>query len=826
MYLNEEKVWINKSNGLVQNLFDFVKTRDYIPRIYDYETKNTSFFNMSKLLKELGIKNYNECLQLFNPLLKGVDTHSTLLTNEMKAMIDRECRMNPWYAIREVYRVSIGTKKTYFDLNLSNYTSLWLMMRCQDYFQIAPRQTGKTHGAASFIAWVINFGGKGLSLSNIHYDEKKAKDNINKIREVLDNLPPYLQYHKKDIAKVDSKTGKTLLKNRIDGKGTSTRDLENKLFSNKISTVVVGQEEEKAKKSGRGNADEIIFIDEYPFIKYNFHMISTIGQSTSTARKLARENGIINGIWTLGTPGFLNTEHGKWIWENTKSDYIHLNVNNLFIFDFNVEELTEWRNTQGINTFFYIDYTYEIMGYDEDWLFEKGRSETPETIIREILIEWSQSSSDNPFNRNLLNALSNKAKLIKGITAPFRGEEFLLYHDKKDPYKGNSIIDFFKYNYKSGIVVGVDIAYGYGGNRDKSTMVFIDKRTARVIATYGNNAINVDDYLILIMTLMEEFKRHNIIAAFVIERNSAGESIIAALKKIPEYQKFLVAFPVSESKLADPTSIIDTNVIYGDKRIPSDYGFRVTGGKNGSRGVLMSILSTLVEKYTDCISIPVIVNEILTLTVNQTKTDIKIEASEGCHDDYIMAMLHAYNAIFNNSKFLSVRNFIEIDTNTFLINDNMQIVDVTGTVKNNRRIQPIYEQHNGKIEIRYFDTVDNKYIEKSEAQIIQRDEFFSKKIKGKGNDNNTDGYKEAVLIDDDNFNIGRRNIKLLTEDDVVEEYKENDVYDTFSFDRDKLRDNINLFDQNLRLESGDTKVMEELKKRSSNSIFNMFNVSR
>ena len=182
--------------------------------------------------------------------------------------------------------------------------------------------------------------------------------------------------------------------------------------------------------------------------------------------------------------------------------------------------------------------------------------------------------------------------------------------------------------------------------------------------------------------------------------------------------------------------------------------------------------------------------------------------------------------IFNNSKFLSVRNFIEIDTNTFLINDNMQIVDVTGTVKNNRRIQTIYDQYNGKIEIRYFDTVDNKYIEKSEAQIIQRDEFFSKKIKGKGNDNNTDGYKEAVFIDDDNFNIGRRNIKLLTEDDVVEEYKENDVYDTFSFDRDKLRDNINLFDQNLRLESGDTKMMEELKKRSSNSIFNMFNVSR
>ena len=151
MYLNEEGVWINKTTGFVQYLFDFIKTKDYIPRIYDYDTKNSSFFNLAKMLKELNIKNYNECLQLFNPALKGVDPHSTLLTNEMKVMIDKECRINPWYTIREVFRVNVGTKKTYFDLNLSNFTAIWLMLRSQDYFQIAPRQTGKTFGAAPIV---------------------------------------------------------------------------------------------------------------------------------------------------------------------------------------------------------------------------------------------------------------------------------------------------------------------------------------------------------------------------------------------------------------------------------------------------------------------------------------------------------------------------------------------------------------------------------------------------------------------------------------------------------------------------------------------------
>ena len=42
------------------NTRDYLLTKKYIPRYYDYNTKNTSAINLHILLKKLGIKNNNE----------------------------------------------------------------------------------------------------------------------------------------------------------------------------------------------------------------------------------------------------------------------------------------------------------------------------------------------------------------------------------------------------------------------------------------------------------------------------------------------------------------------------------------------------------------------------------------------------------------------------------------------------------------------------------------------------------------------------------------------------------------------------------------------
>ena len=815
MYLNEDGVWINKETGFIQDLFDYLKTKEYIPRIYDYDTNNTSFYNMHVLLKRLGIKNHDEHLQLFDPTLRGVDPYSPLLTNEMKMKVDKECRLNVWYFFREVVRVKINTEESYFDLNIGNYTNIWLMSRSMDFFFEQPRQTGKTYGVTTFLAYLLNFGGKGIQMTNVHYKEEKAKDNVLAVQKVLDNLPPYLQYHKMELGKEDPKTGEVKIKARPAMSKSSKKTLDNRLFDNIIKSVIVSMSEDNANNSGRGNTDAIIFIDEITMIKFNFLLLGSIGQANSTAKMNYHKAGLHHGMWMLGTPGFLNTPHGRWMYENITSKYVKLTVNTLFIFDMTADELSKWRDTQSISTVFHIKYSYDLLGYDENWLYEKARNESVVVTRREILLNWEEEEGNNPFSKSVLNSLSNKANTVTGTKANFYNYDFLLYDDNDYAFHGADLIKFLKYNFSNGIVVGIDVAYGYGSNRDSTTMVFIDSRTLKVVATFGSNSIDTDDFLMLLLTLMKEAKENMLKIALAIERNSPAEGIIAALKKIPQYQEYLVVYEASERKLLDPSAIIDTNVFYKDKAIPCDIGLRTT---KTSRPMLMDVLSTLVTRFSEAISIPCIVNEILSLTTNVTKTMTKIEAGDGSHDDFVMAMVHGYFAIFNNAKMLKIRNHINIDSSTFLIDDQSKIVDVT-TSTNTKRIIPEYQEANGKIHILYKDTKTGSYVSSSEAKRIENEEKFNDRIKSRGE--TLADYVEASLSDNKVNHTLKSRFEI---EELKEEAPITNSMDRFIVNRQTEYEQKN---KTYNLEYDGRKESQNIINQGiDSSIFDMFNVSR
>lgn len=815
MYLNEEGVWINKETGYIQDLFDYLKTKPYIPRIYDYDTKNTSFFNMHVLLKKLGIKNHNEHLQLFDPTLRGVDPYSPLLTNEVKMKIDKECRLNVWYFFREVVKVKINTEESYFDLNIGNYTNIWLMTRSMDFFFEQPRQTGKTYGVTTFLAYLLNFGGKGIQMTNVHYKEEKAKDNVLAVQKVLDNLPPYLQYHKMELGKEDPKTGAVKIKARPAMSKNSKKTLDNRLFDNIIKSVIVGMSEDNANNSGRGNTDAIIFIDEITMIKFNFLLLGSIGQANSTAKMNYHKAGLHHGMWMLGTPGFLNTPHGRWMYENVVGKYVKLTVNTLFIFDMTADELSKWRDTQSISTVFHIKYSYDLLGYDEEWLYEKARNESVVVTRREILLNWEEEEGNNPFSKSVLNSLSNKANTVTGKKVNYNGYDFLLYDNEDYAFHEPDLIGFLKYNFTNGIIVGIDVAYGYGSNRDSTAMVFIDSRTLKIVATFGSNTIDNDDLLMLLLTLMRDVKENNFKVALAIERNSPAEGIIAALKKIPQYQDYLVVYEASERKLLDPSAIIDTNVFYKDKAIPCDIGLRTT---KTTRPMLMDVLSTLVTRFSEAISVPCIVNEIISLTTNVTKTTTKIEAGDGSHDDYVMAMVHGYFAIFNNAKMLKIRNHINIDSSTFVIDAQSKIVDVT-TSKHSKRIIPEYQEYNGKIRILYKDIIDNKYVTTEEAKRIENNEKFNSRIRKRGE--TLKDYTEAKLSD--NISSIKDNLKARYKIEELkdEEYAISNTFNRFIVNRETEYENKN---KNYNLENNGKN--DTVNHGIDNGIFDMFNFQR
>lgn len=816
MYLNEEGVWINKESGYIQDLFDYLKTKPYIPRIYDYETQNTSFYNMHVLLKRLGIKNHDEHLQLFDPTLRGVDPYSPLLTNEVKMKIDKECRLNVWYFFREIVRVRINTEESYFDLNIGNYTNIWLMSRSMDFFFEQPRQTGKTYGVTTFLAYLLNFGGKGIQMTNVHYKEEKAKDNVLAVQKVLDNLPPYLQYHKMELGKEDPKTGAVKIKARPAMSKSSKKTLDNRLFDNIIKSVIVGMSEDNANNSGRGNTDAIIFIDEITMIKFNFLLLGSIGQANSTAKMNYHKAGLHHGMWMLGTPGFLNTPHGRWMYENVVGRYVKLTVNTLFIFDMTADELSKWRDTQSISTVFHIKYSYDLLGYNEDWLYEKARNESVVVTRREILLNWEEEEGNNPFSKSVLNSLSNKANTVTGMKTNYKGYDFLLYDNEDYAFHSPDLIKFLKYNFNNGIVVGIDVAYGYGSNRDSTAMVFIDSRTLRVVATFGSNTIDNDDLLMLLLTIMKDAKENMLKIALAIERNSPAEGVIASLKKIPQYQEYLVVYEASERKLLDPSAIIDTNVYYKDKAIPCDIGLRTT---KTTRPMLMDVLSTLVTRFSEAISIPCIVNEIVSLTTNVTKTTTKIEAGDGSHDDFVMAMVHGYFAIFNNAKMLKIRNHINIDSSTFMIDEQSKIVDVT-TTKNTKRIVPEYQEINGKIHIKYKDIVEDKYITMEEAKRIENDEKFNSRIRSRGE--TLADYVEASIQEAEYVND-----KTLRNRYEIEELKEDTSFMNNGFDRFIVNRETEYKEKNkVEILEDDGRRQNDNIGNIRNEVFDMFNFTR
>ena len=89
-------------DGTKVNTRDYLLTKPYIKRYYDFNTKNISALNLHVLLKKLGVKNNKEHLQIFNPSLIGIDPHDPLLKDNVKAAIIQECIHNYWYVYREI----------------------------------------------------------------------------------------------------------------------------------------------------------------------------------------------------------------------------------------------------------------------------------------------------------------------------------------------------------------------------------------------------------------------------------------------------------------------------------------------------------------------------------------------------------------------------------------------------------------------------------------------------------------------------------------------------------------------------------------------------
>lgn len=575
---------------------------------YHMSTTNQSFLDMHYYLKQTGRQNNKFFLVIYDPDLIGVDPRDPNLNTLMKKKILRECIINFWYFIREVVRIpdqggAVGGGARY-KLHRGNLALNFGFLLNWNMFVEFPRQHGKTISAVVWYLWVFNFGTTNSEMMFMNKKHDDSKMNLRRLKDIRDTLPSYLQM--KEMMGPDGKVKKA--SNNVE----STTNIIN---NNKITTKAGARNSAGANGLGRGCTMPIHWYDEYAFILYNDVIYSAATPAFKTASMNAKKNNAPYGILITTTPGDMTTNEGIEAY-NTKEAATPFNE---AFYDYSFEKLEEVRNSNTSSSFFYIRYTYQQLGSSEQYFKEMviDLKKNWVAIRREVLLEWSKSSSNSPFRQQDLDEVERLVmkEPIQQV-ALCNGLYFL------NIYKPMDASMAFRYP----PIMGVDVSGGY--QKDSSTITIIDSRTTEVVADFNCNYISTNDLAKVIYELVVKYMPNCIVN---VERNGGfGASVLSVLakSKIKKNLYFEVKDKVIEERFNGTKPVRKTV----QKKC---FGFDET---RDSRQLLMEILKERMEKHKAKFISPIIFDELTTLEV---KRNGRIEHADNAHDDQIFSYLLA-----------------------------------------------------------------------------------------------------------------------------------------------------------------------------------------
>lgn len=575
---------------------------------YHMSTTNQSFLDMHYYLKQTGRQNNKFFLVIYDPDLIGVDPRDPNLNTLMKKKILRECIINFWYFIREVVRIpdqggAVGGGARY-KLHRGNLALNFGFLLNWNMFVEFPRQHGKTISAVVWYLWVFNFGTTNSEMMFMNKKHDDSKMNLRRLKDIRDTLPSYLQM--KEMMGPDGKIKKA--SNNVE----STTNIIN---NNKITTKAGARNSAGANGLGRGCTMPIHWYDEYAFILYNDVIYSAATPAFKTASMNAKKNNAPYGILITTTPGDMTTNEGIEAY-NTKEAATPFNE---AFYDYSFDKLEEVKNSNTSSSFFYIRYTYQQLGSSEQYFKEMviDLKKNWVAIRREVLLEWSKSSSNSPFRQQDLDEVERLVmkEPIQQVSL-CNGLYFL------NIYKPMDASMAFRYP----PIMGVDVSGGY--QKDSSTITIIDSRTTEVVADFNCNYISTNDLAKVIYELVVKYMPNCIVN---VERNGGfGASVLSVLakSKIKKNLYFEIKDKVIEERFNGTKPVRKTV----QKKC---FGFDET---RDSRQLLMEILKERMEKHKAKFISPIIFDELTTLEV---KRNGRIEHADNAHDDQIFSYLLA-----------------------------------------------------------------------------------------------------------------------------------------------------------------------------------------
>ncbi len=590
--------------------------KKYPTATIDWETKNQSFVRQASVYKLMGIENHAFLLALINPNLQGVDPHDPDLTLEQQLAIAIECRINPWYFFREVARAPgmAGSDPVPLQANRANISLFWSFFNHIMYILIQPRQTGKSFNTDTLMTLLTNILCTDTQINLLTKDDTLRRANIQRIKDIMSELPPYLQQKGKD----DVNNGE---------------EITIKSLGNKYLTHVPQASKKRALNMGRGLTSPIFHIDEPPFQPNIGIALPAALAAGGAAIDRAKASGAPYGTILTTTAGKRDDPDGKFVYHMlmdsaiwTEKFYDALNAEEL--------ELMVRRNSRAGAFRINGTFNHRQLGKDDKWLKEKLEESinSGEEANRDFFNIWTAGSQSNPLPIALLERITNSKTdpLHVEISQPhayvtrWYVEQQYLYHRMKT----------------GKFVLALDPSEAGGGDDIGLTMIDIESLEVVCAGVYNEtNLINFAEWICSILQMFEN-------VTCIIENRSTGGMIIDyLLLMLPSrgidpfarlYNKVVQESDINPERFAEikvPLNRRNNDIYVRYKRL---FGFATSGTGVNSRSELYSTtLQNAAKRSCDKIKDKSLIDQINGLIIKNGRVDHE----DGEHDDMVISWL-------------------------------------------------------------------------------------------------------------------------------------------------------------------------------------------
>ncbi len=598
--------------------------KKYPNAVLQLNTKNDSFLHVARLLKHMGIKNHAFMLSLLNPKLLDVDPWSDNLTNEEISMISEECFLNPWYFLREVFRIpSIGGNLLPLIANRANISYFWLFFNHVTTYLIQPRQTGKSLSYETKNAYLSGLKVRKFNISILVKDDK-LRAGVS--RKIVDKLEEGFPWYLKMISNRDVKNSERITV---------------KAFENVIDLYVGQKDPKTADNIGRGMSTPVVDIDEFAYV-YNIEKIlPVIFAATTAVREIAEEKGLPYGNTLLTTPGKLKTKEGQFAYEIYKEAFRWTEK----LFD--VKDRKELNEVMIKNSKYkahvicLLEYNHRQLGFTDDWLLERmevARAEG-EDAEADFLMKWGSGSLNHPLTKKQLEIIEN-SKMQPLDTEIFNGYVLRLYDKFKDTVRDNRYTPY---------VISIDPSEGIG--RDDIALVIMNVYTGEVVGAGNYNEASIPSFSKFVYDLLSTYPN----SVLIVERKSTGVAVLDGVVELMVKNgvnpfRRIFNWVIDDLDLyVDRYSEILEDKMYSNYlylKFKSKFGFVTSGGGVTARSNLYGpVLKSAASYIGDVVRDEVLVEQILSLSVVNGRVDHKKDG----HDDMVIAWLLAY-WFLNNAK--------------------------------------------------------------------------------------------------------------------------------------------------------------------------------